>query len=375
MKLICSQRDLSHHLAIASRAVASRPSVPVLANVLLVADEVTQTVKLSAFDLSIGIQTSFPAQVETGGTITLPSRLLNDIVPKLPDGVITITCDDTKDNMHGCQTILKHKVGKYQVRGMSADEFPELPDVDSDAFTLPTEALLQGIKGVLFCASDDETKQVLTGVHLSATSGLEFAATDSHRLAVMVSELEDVPTLPEGVNITGKALQEVVKLSEGEEVSVKLDQTQAVFEWANQRLTTRLLEGQYPNYGQLIPKQFDKTLTVDRRQLMAALERIAVLADQKNNIVKFSLSAEIGEEVTLSVDAPDVGSGVEVVSATYLGDDLDIAFNVKYLLEGLKAVPTSEVMISLNTATSPVVITPIGGAKQTYLIMPVQIRS
>lgn len=373
MKLVCSQRDLSHHLAIASRAVASRPSVPVLANVLLVADEATQTVKLSAFDLSIGIQTSFPAQVETGGTITLPSRLLNDIVPKLPDGDITITCDDPDDEPMGIAATLKCKGGKYQVRGMSDDEFPEMPDVDADAFTLPTSVLLSGLRGCLFCASDDETKQVLTGVRLSAPSGLELAATDGHRLAVMMPEVENLPTL-KGVTIPAKALQEVVKLSEGETVAIKLDQTQAVFEFGNSRITSRLLEGQYPDYGKLIPKQFSKSLTVDRRSLMSALERIAVLADQKNNIVKFSLSAAT-QELTLSVDAPDVGSGVESLSCAFQGEDMDVAFNVKYLLEGLKAIPSSEVIVSLNTAISPVVIQPIGGNKQTYLIMPVQIRS
>jgi DNA polymerase-3 subunit beta len=166
----------------------------------------------------------------------------------------------------------------------------------------------------------------------------------------------------------------MVEKQAGSSVAVKFDQSQAVFEWADQRLTSRLLEGQYPNYRQLIPRQFARQLTVDRRQFLSALERIAVLADQKNNIVKLSLSTA-EQEATLSVDAPDVGSGRETIAAQITGEDLDIAFNVKYLLEGLKVMPTTEIQMQLNTATSPAILSPLGGLKATYLVMPVQIRS
>ncbi len=393
MKLVCSQNSRSTCLSLVSRAVASRPSHPVLANVLLVADPETQQVSLSAFDLSLGIQTSFPAEVEVGGKLTLPARLLTDIVSRLPDGDITL--DDGMDEEPGEDanylTTLTCSSGRYQVRGMSAEEFPALPEVtDGETLQLPAIALLDGLRSSLFAASGDETKQVLTGIHLTINSiGLEFAATDGHRLAVVETVSPDEAEPPaksskkgateEQVDVTipAKALQELTKMLERQSesaVSVTFDRSQVIFDWIDQRLISRLLEGQYPNYRQLVPKQFSHQLTVERRQFLSALERIAVLADQKNNIVKLTISNG-KQQLSLSVDAPDVGRGEETIPAQISGDDLVIAFNVRYLLDGLKVLTTSEVQMQFNTATSPAILTPLGGLKMTYLVMPVQVRS
>ncbi len=382
MKLVCAQNNLNSHLSLVSRAVSSRPTHPVLANVLLNADAKTQRVSLSAFDLSLGIQTSFPAQVEESGSLTLPAKLLSDIVSRLPDGDITLDSGTEADA--GLLTTLTCASGRYQMRGLGAEDFPELPVIeDGELATLSAEALIDGLRGSLFAASADETKQVLTGVHLSLQpDGLEFAATDGHRLSVVQTIEEDAsPDRSKSetalnVTIPAKALQELIKMlgQGGSSVAVQFDQGQAIFEWTDQRLTSRLLEGQYPNYRQLIPKQFSHQMTVDRRLLLGALERISVLADQKNNIVKMSLN-DSNQELTLSVDAQDVGSGRETMPAQISGDSLEVAFNVKYLVDGLKAIATSEVQMQLNTATSPAILSPLGSIKMTYLVMPVQVRN
>jgi DNA polymerase-3 subunit beta len=388
MKFICTQSDLNTHLSLISRAVPSRPSHPVLANVLLVANEKNQQVSLTGFDLSLGVQTSFPAQIEDGGTVTLPARLLSDIVSRLPAGEITLETSE-KD----FSATLVCATGRYQVRGMSASDYPELPKVeDGDATTLSVDMLSDGLRGSLFAASGDETKQVLTGVHILAEAEeLEFAATDGHRLAVVKaidSESEDEDdtvakkmkqaTMSEfAVTVPGKALRELermLQIRQAEDVALRFDQGQLIFEWEHQRLTSRLLEGQYPNYRQLVPKQFSRQMTVERRLFVGALERIAVLADQRNSIVKLNLDTD-NQVVVISVDAQDVGSGQESVPAQISGDSLEIAFNVKYLLEGLKVFNTTEVQLQCNTATSPAIMVPLGGMKMTYLIMPVQIRS
>lgn len=378
MKLICAQNELNAHLSIVSRVVPSRPSHPVLANVLLVADADRQQVRLTGFDLSLGVQTSFDARVEVGGTLTLPAKLLSDIVSRLPDGELVLDNSDEE-----ALVSLVSTSGRYQVRGLGAEDFPDLPVVDEGQVAhLPVDALLEGLRGALFSTSTDETKQVLTGVHISTEAdGLEFAATDGHRLAVVQTvdpDRGEAATPNFDVTVPGKALRELERMiqlnaSTGA-IAVRFDQGQLVFEWANQRLTSRLLEGQYPNYRQLIPRQFSRQLTVDRRFFSGALERIAVLADQRNSIVKMSLNSR-DQELVLSVDAQDVGSGREAIAAQISGDDLDIAFNVKYLVEGLKAFNTSEVQMQFNTATSPSILTPLGGMKMTYLVMPVQIRS
>lgn len=399
MKLFCAQSDLSANLSLVSRAIPSRPTHPVLANVLLIADAATQRVSLTAFDLSLGIRTSFPAHVETGGEITLPAKLLNDIVSRLPEGEIGLADEagnaDTSSSESGDVLLatLTSSSGRYQMRGMSAAEFPELPVIeDGEVAYLPIEALVEGLQGSLFATSADETKQILTGVHVTLQQdSLEFAATDGHRLAVVQTTGETSEARTNGaqsgsaiadtelnVTIPAKTLRELERMvgmrQAQDAVALHLNPSQAVFEWADQRLTSRLLEGQYPNYRQLIPRQFSRQMTVERRLFLGALERIAVLADQKNNVVKLSLDME-QQEVALSVDAQDVGNGREVIPAQVSGESLDVAFNVKYLMDGLKALNTSEIQMQLNSATTPVVLTPLGSVKMTYLVMPVQIRS
>jgi DNA polymerase III subunit beta len=391
MKLICSQSDLSSNLSLVSRAVPSRPTHPVLANILLQADAKTNQVSLTAFDLSLGIRTSFTAEVLESGEIALPAKLLVDITSRLPEGEITL--DDASGDAvgEGIIVTLKPRSGKYQVRAMGAEEFPELPIVENaEAIHLTTAALIEGLKGSLFATSSDETKQVLTGVHLTLKQDtLEFAATDGHRLAVLettnelaLSEVEKRPV--EGseqveVTVPAKALRELQRMlvqhtNSEETVAVYLDQGQVVFAWQNQRLTSRTLEGQYPAYRQLIPRQFERQVTLERKQFISTLERIAVLADQKNNIVKLSIDNE-NQEITLSCEAQDVGSGTESMPAQISGENIDIAFNVKYLMEGLKELPSSEIQMHLNQSLTPVIFTPLGGLKMTYLAMPVQLRN
>jgi DNA polymerase-3 subunit beta len=401
MKLVCTQSDLNTNLSLVSRAVPSRPTHPVLGNVLLTADADTQQVRLTAFDLSLGIQTSFAAQVEVDGEMTLPAKLLNDIVSRLPEGEITLE-DVTEEatSEQACNRLLVTLTcasGRYQVRGMDAQEFPELPQVEAGvAVELPVEAVSEGLRGSLFATSADETKQVLTGVHLTLQPDtIEFAATDGHRLAVVLAalRLDSVTANPSSQGETpakpgqqspleftlpARALRELERMLAIRQASVTLalhfEQGQVVFQGGDHRLTSRTLEGQYPAYRQLIPRQFQRQLTIDRRKLLGAVERIAVLADQKNNIVKFSIDSP-NQHLSLSVEAQDVGSGQESMEAEISGDSLDIAFNVKYLIDGLKALPTSDIQIQMNAANTPVILTPLGGVKMTYLIMPVQLRN
>jgi DNA polymerase-3 subunit beta len=380
MKLICSQSDLSSNISLVSRAVPTRPTHPVLANILLQADVETNQVSLTAFDLSLGIRTSFTAKVLESGAIALPAKLLVDITSRLPEGEITLDDQSGDAGGEGIIVTLKPKTGRYQVRAMGAEEFPELPVIENaEAITLTTAALIEGLKGSLFATSSDETKQVLTGVHLTLKQDtLEFAATDGHRLAVLETNNERPVEGSEQVEVTvpARALRELQRMlghssASEDTVAVYLDQGQVVFAWQNQRLTSRTLEGQYPAYRQLIPRQFERQVTLERKQFISTLERIAVLADQKNNIVKVSID-NANQEITLSCEAQDVGSGTESMPAQISGEDIDIAFNVKYLMEGLKELPSSEIQIHLNKSLTPVIFTPLGGLKMTYLAMPVQ---
>ena len=385
MKVVCSQSELNAALQLVSRAVATRPTHPVLANVLLTADAGSNRLSLTGFDLNLGIQTSLGASVETSGAITLPSRLLGEIVSRLAsDSPITLATEES-----GEQVQLTSLSGSYQMRGMPADDYPELPVVESGmALKLAPAGLVQALKGTLFASSADEAKQLLTGVHLRFNDRtLEAAATDGHRLAVLQvedvldndSESDDGPREEFAVTLPARSLREVERLVSAwrseEPVSLFCDRGQVVFLAADQMVTSRTLEGTYPSYGQLIPDGFTRTLALDRRSLIAALERIAVLADQHNNVVKFSSQPE-DSVVLISADAQDVGSGSESLPATLTGDAVQIAFNVRYLLDGLKSMMSDRVVLHCNAPTTPAVIRSEDETEAfTYLVMPVQIRS
>ena len=385
MKVVCSQSELNCALQLVSRAVATRPTHPVLANVLLTADAGSNRLSLTGFDLSLGIQTSLAASVETSGAITLPARLLGEIVSRLSsDSPVTLAVDDS-----GEQVQLTSLSGSYQMRGMGADDYPDLPMVESGmTLKLQPERLVQALKGTLFASSADEAKQLLTGVHLKFNQrALEAAATDGHRLAVLNVEdaLQDAAVTDavddEGFAVTlpSRSLREVERLMASwrsdEPVSLFCDRGQVVFLAADQMVTSRTLEGTYPNYGQLIPDGFTRTFGMDRRALIAALERIAVLADQHNNVVKFSSQPEDGV-VQISADAQDVGSGSESLPANLEGDAMQIAFNVRYLLDGLKAMGSDRIVLHCNAPTTPAVLRSDDASEAfTYLVMPVQIRS
>ncbi len=377
----CPQNILATNLSFVSRAVASRPHHPVLANILFTTDREAGLVSLTAFDLNLGIQVKFPAQILQEGSVTLPSRLLNDIVSRLPGGEVSLEIDtDTATATLLCGS------GRYEVRGLPASEFPELPEIaQAQVSYLPVEAMLAGLNGSLFAASADETKRVLTGVHVKLNpTGLEFAATDGHRLAVVETPYKEEEThLPPQavdtleVTVPARALRELERMlqqyTEGM-ITVQFDQTQMVFQGVQQTLTSRLLDGSYPDYRRLIPSQFNYQVTLERKALLGALERVAVLADQRNNIVKITID-ELNQEIALAVDTPEVATGKESLPAQVAGGDMEIAFNVKYFLDGLKAINTTDVLLRMNASTSPAVLTPIGGTKITYLVMPVQIKS
>ncbi len=395
MKIVCASQDLKNNLSLVSRAVPSRPEPAVLGNVSIEAIEAIQKVNITAFDGNMGIKTSFNAEIVEGGKITLPAKLFNDIVTRLPEIEITINVSETEDNF---VAIISSTSGRFRLAGMDAGEFPELPTVEiKQEMELPISTLNEGLKGCLFAASTELSKQVLTGVHLK-TKGLgennlgdilEFAATDSHRLAVVAADLNSQNAEEDGVEITdihlpefavtipAKALRELEKIIGDaqltDKVKVSFDESVMTFEYSDRLLTSAKIPGDYPAYGQLIPQNFTRETIVDRKRLLSSLELVAVLA-QKNNLVKFSLSNDKGE-LTVSADAQDVGNAEQSLPAEIIGDDIDIAFNIKYLMDGLKALPTPEIKMQLNEGNQPVIFSPLGGLDMTYLVMPVQIKN
>jgi len=387
MEIVCQQNDLNNAIQLVNKAVASRPTHPILANILLTADEVTNKISLTGFDLNLGIQTSFDADVDKSGAITIPSKILSEIVSKLPnESPVTLQVEEESENI-----LLKSDRGSFNLKGIASDDYPNLPFVESGtSLDINPNVFLQALKLTIFSSSNDESKQLLTGVNFKfKNQSLESAATDGHRLAVVLvsegenlSKLEMIDNLNNGedflsVTIPTRSLREIEKLvnTKIKEEAIKLfyDKGQVVFISSNQIITTRTLEGSYPNYSQLIPDTFSKVFKFERNLLINALERIAVLADQQSSVVKININDDNFASIT--ADAQDIGNAKELLPVSFNGDQIDIAFNVRYLLEGLKVISSDNILLKCNLPTTPAVLVPDDDSSFTYLVMPVQVRS
>ncbi len=385
MEIICNQNELNNAIQLVSKAVSSRPTHPILANLLLTADQGTNKISLTGFDLNLGIQTSFDATVNKSGAITIPSKLFSEIVNKLPSETpVSIDVDERSDDI-----LIKSDRGSFNLKGIPSEDYPNLPFVESgSSLNIDSSSFLKALKLTIFASSSDDSKQLLTGVNFTFNpKSLESAATDGHRLAVVVvdnreniDQKDEIISDEENLSVTipTRSLREIEKLVSlnNTENPIKLfyDKGQLVFISFNQIITTRTLEGSYPNYSQLIPDTFSKLFTFNTKQLVEALERIAVLADQQSSVVKIKLNKN--DLALVSADAQDIGSANERVPVSFDFDQFDIAFNVRYLLEGLKVISSKNVIFKCNLSTTPAVLVPEDNIDSfTYLVMPVQVRS
>ena len=387
MEIACQQSELNIAIQLVNKAVASRPTHPILSNILFTADEVTNKISLTGFDLNLGIQTSFDANVDKSGAITIPSKILAEIVAKLPnDSPVILKVEEDSENI-----LLKSDRGSFNLKGIASDDYPKLPFVESGtSLDINPSVFLQALKLTMFSSSNDESKQLLTGVNFKfKNQSLESAATDGHRLAVVLNSEVGDSSKPEiidnlnnvddylSVTIPTRSLREIEKLvnTKIKEDSIKLfyDKGQVVFISSNQIITTRTLEGSYPNYSQLIPDSFSKNFKFERNSLINSLERIAVLADQQSSVVKININDD--KFASISADAQDIGNAKELLPVSFHGEQIDIAFNVRYLLEGLRVISSETILLKCNLPTTPAVLVPDDDSSFTYLVMPVQVRS
>lgn len=378
MKFVCDQKELVSALSLVSKAIPNRPTHPVLANIKISATE-DNGIKLEGFDLALSITAQFEGQVDEPGETTIPSKFLLDLISKLPSEDICLKTDSAD------LTTLTSSSGRYEIRGLSSEDYPTIPGIDNEfELEIDKAQLLNGLKVVLFCASSDETKQVLTGVNFSfEDTGLKLAATDGHRLSVAYL---DCPGEATDLTIPARGLRELEKLiladKESDTVRLEIGSGYVKFTVGNSSLMSRVLEGQFPNYPKLIPGKelLDHEVTVDRKTLLGAIDRLSVFSDPKNAV--FSLEVDEGnQEISCYLDGKDVGKGKESLPAQITGDSITAACNVKYLIEGIKSLTTSEVTIKLSTGSNsdqstdkPILLSPLGGIHSIYLLMPVSLR-
>ncbi|PSB23293.1 DNA polymerase III subunit beta [filamentous cyanobacterium CCP2] len=398
MQVICSQSQFHDALVIASCAAPTKPSHPVLANVLVVADTKAQQVHLTVTDLAMTIQASFEAQVLLGSEITVPVEMLSGMVKQFPTGSINLNSQmqitqpisGDEQPIKTCSITLSDADGNYEIRGIPAEEFPPITTPKVTPVSLPTNILREGLKGVLYAISADETKRILTGVYIQiGQNSLKFVATDGHRVALAKLSVGIAELSTEGIGrkrrkrsgtdeltqfpIPGKALKELIRNLADSVDAIQLlydaQATRASFAWQDIILSCQCIEGQYPDCEQLLSRySFDREVVLEKSGLFKALERLSVLTDKKERGIQFRFDGTT-QQIHLSIER-EFGKGDETIS-THIPTDmtLDIQFNLKYLGEAVKAIPSSGIKMHLKQPDYPAMLVPAGDFNNPELEM------
>ena len=363
MKFRCERDVLADALATAGRAATGRTgSLPVLSGVRI---ELTgDALRVTGTDLELTIEVEITVSGDGDGATVLPARLAADIVRSLESGAVTIDGDQDEVRIAAGRS-------QFAVRPMSTDDFPRRAEPPGDVVTLPVGTFAEALRQVARAASSDESRPILTGVLLAAENdGLRLVATDSYRLAVRDLPGTSVLRRDQRVLVPSRALNELVRLvpSSGE-ITLRLGERDAMFDVGSARLATRLIEGEFPNYRQLIPQNYPNRLTVGREALLDAVRRVKLLA-RDSTPIRLSMSPD---SLELTATTQDIGQAAESVDAKYEGAEMVVAFNPDYLSAGVDAVPADEVVLETLDAMKPAVLRGSEAGDFLYLLMPVRV--
>jgi DNA polymerase-3 subunit beta len=372
MKVVLTRGDLLKGILTVQSAVATKNTMPILANVLLEARD--KKLEFVATDLDMGIRCSVPAEVVEKGSITINAKKLSDIVRELPEASVDLEIDDSHKMILVCQK------SNFKIHGLPKDDFPILPEVKKDKVLKIKGSLIQEmVHKVIFAVSNDETRYVLNGVFFQAESGkVKMVATDGHRLAFIQKKLESKTDEKCSVIIPTKTLNELSKaisdLAKGKEDEIIVDivatDNQIKFTVEGVEIVSRLIEGQFPNYEQVIPKESDKKVEASTAELTSATRRVAILTSEKSNSIRYQVKSG---KLSISSKTPDMGEAKEDMDVNYKGDEIAIAYNAKYVLDVLKNVGTDTVSIELTQPLSPGILRPKGDPDYLCVIMPMRV--
>jgi DNA polymerase-3 subunit beta len=363
VKITVSKDELVQALGVVSRAVSTRTSVQILSGILL--EAAGNELRVAATDMELSLRATIGAQVDGDGSIVLPGKTLVDIARLLPADDVSIEHKPTESVVH-----LTAGSASYTLHTYNPEDFPRLPDVHAvQTFAVDREALLETIQRVARASSRDESRPVLTGILVQFAGGkLTMAATDSYRLAVKETELDGSAPELEAI-VPGRALQELARIaSAGDTVDVGVHENQVVFGTEGMWLTTRRIDGQFPNYRQLLPEQFEHELTLPRGELLEVVRRAAVMIQRATPLqLRFAEG-----ELTVIARTHEVGESKESMPAPFNGDTLEIGFNADFLRDGLESVDGDDIRLKLISPLRPAVLQG-DGDEFTYLVMPIRL--
>jgi DNA polymerase-3 subunit beta len=368
VKFRCERDVLADAVGSAGRAATNRTgTLPVLAGARM--EVAGDTLTITGTDLELTIRLTVEVGGERDGAAVVPARLVGDIVKALPAGAVEVDLPESGDG--SSEMSISAGRSQFSVRPLSLDDYPAQSEPSGEAVTLPAADMTEALRQVVRAASTDDARAVLTGVLLAAEDdGLRMVATDSYRLAVR--DLPESSMLGSGqkVLIPGRALSELQRLIGNEEtLTVRLGEREATFEAGSTRLSTRLIEGEFPNYRNLLPSSYPNLLTISKPAMIEAIRRVKILA-QDSTPIRMTLG---GDTVQLTAITQDVGNAAEEIDATYDGAEMTVAFNPDYLLAGIDAIDADDVTLATMDPMKPAVLRGAGQDDYLYLLMPVRV--
>ncbi len=369
MKLSLSAAELLNELQTVTRVASARSAVQALSGVMISAPADSPT-ELLATDMEIGLRVPLAAEVAQPGAAVLPARLLLDVARSLPAEQLTMELRSSEQDVE-----LICGPATFHLRTLRTEDFPTLPSpTEETRITLPAEAFVQTVTRVARSASRDETRPVLTGILMSASGQeLRMVATDSYRLSVKETSLENALQGSLEANVPARALAELVRIAQSaqsDSLAVSVGQSQVVFELGDIVLSSRLIDGQFPNYRQLLPESVDHELRLSTGELTDVVRRISLLA-QKNAPLRLSFSEGT---LTVSAQTPDVGGASEAIPVPFNGEPFDIGFNPEFLRDGLESIESEELVLKLISPLRPGLIESPDSGDFVYLIMPIRLN-
>jgi DNA polymerase III subunit beta len=367
LKLTTKRTELVAKLSIVSRAVSTRAATQALSGILLSVAE--DGVALTATDGEMGLRTEMQAEVAAPGVALLPGRLLAELARSLGEESVEIELRESERDVE-----IRSGGSSFHLRVLPAEDFPHLPGEGEAPLKIPAAALAETVELVARAASRDDMRPVLTGVLVSASGEeMTMVATDSYRLAVKRTELESAIGGELEANIPAKALRELGRLlaaGDVEEVAVSLLPNQALFKAGAILLNTRLIDGQFPNFRQLLPESYEHDVRLPRGEFLDVVRRVSQLA-QRNAPLRLSFAQG---ELKISASTPDVGDAEETMPAAFEGEELEIGFNPEFLRDGIESVEGDEVVLRLISPLRPGLLQPIDNEDFRYLVMPIRLN-
>src|SRR4051794_9520667 len=362
LKAVCSRDELTRALGIVSRGVSTRTTVQILAGILIEANE--GKLQLAATDMELSLRTSLEASVESGGSVVVPGRLLLDLARLLPEAEVTL-----EHKLEEAVVEVRCGSATYRLHTYNAEDFPRLPETGIDLHEVDRATLLETVSRVSRSASRDESRPVLTGVLVRFEPGnLVMAATDSYRLSVKETSTEAAGLELEAI-VPARALTELARVAaEADKLTLGVHENQVVFGTGDAWLTTRRIDGQFPNYKQLVPDAFEHEVAIAREELLDVVRRVSVMA-QRNS----PLRLRFGDgELTVSAQTQDVGEAREALPVAFSGEPLEIGFNAEFLRDGIESISGEQVKVKLISPLRPAVLE---GENDDflYLIMPIRL--